>query len=125
MALDSLKAQLTDDIYDIDIEAFTMSARHLKPEILGKVIDNLAQIYNEKTGQKIVVIFRKMIDDVRKKYQPTPDEVKQREQKVLSLVDDGIIKISEIVEQSGVSESAARRYLLKTGYKITAGTVSR
>jgi len=27
------------------------------------VIDNLAQIYNEKTGQKIVVIFRKMIDD--------------------------------------------------------------
>jgi len=63
MALDSLKAQLTDDIYDIDIEAFSMSARHLKPEILGKVIDNLAQIYNEKTGQKIVVIFRKMIDD--------------------------------------------------------------
>jgi hypothetical protein len=59
----ALKAQLTDDIYDIDIEAFSMSARHLKPEILGKVIDNLAQIYNEKTGQKIVVIFRKMIDD--------------------------------------------------------------
>jgi hypothetical protein len=72
MALDSLKAQLTNDIYDIDIEAFSMSARHLKPEILGKVIDNLAQIYNEKTGQKIVVIFRKMIDDVSKKYQPTP-----------------------------------------------------
>jgi hypothetical protein len=72
MALDSLKAQLTNDIYDIDIEAFSMSTRHLKPEILGKVIDNLAQIYNEKTGQKIVVIFHKMIDDVCKKYQPTP-----------------------------------------------------
>ncbi len=68
---------------DIDIEAFSTAAKHLKPEILGKVIDHLAQIYNEKTGQKIVVIFRKMIDDGNtkyqdKKYQPTPDEVKQR-----------------------------------------------
>jgi hypothetical protein len=76
MALDSLRTQLTDDIYDIDIEAFSTSARYLKPEILGKVIDNLALIYNEKTGQKIVVIFRKMIDDdtKEKKYQPTPNE---------------------------------------------------
>jgi hypothetical protein len=117
---------------DIDIEAFSMSAEHLKPEILGKVIDNLAQIYNKKTGQQIKVIFRKMIDDGSsstsnkdKKYQPTPDEVKQRENKVLSLVKKGIVKISEIVEQSGVSESATRRYLLKAGYKITAGIVSR
>jgi len=55
------EAQVLAD--DIDIEAFSMAARHLKPEILGKVIDNLAKVYNEKTGQKIVVIFRKMVDD--------------------------------------------------------------
>jgi hypothetical protein len=118
---------------DDDIEQFSMANRYLyKHQFLGKVIDHLAQVYNEKTGQQIKVIFRKMIDDDSstskdkdKKYQPTPDEVKQRENKVLSLVKKDIVKISEIVEKSGVSESATRRYLLKAGYKITAGTVSR
>lgn len=116
---------LTDDI---DIEVFSVAATHLKPEILGKVIDHLAQIYNEKTGQKIVVIFRKMIDGdgttKDKKYQPTPDEIKQREQKIMSLVEEGILRIANLVEQSGVSESATRRYLQKAGYKIMAGTIS-
>ena len=32
-------------------------------EYLGKIIDHLAKIYNEKTGQKIIVIFRKMISE--------------------------------------------------------------
>lgn len=45
------------------IEQFSMADRYLyKSEYLGKVIDHLAKIYNEKTGQKIIVIFRKMID---------------------------------------------------------------
>lgn len=41
-----------------------MADRHLyKLEFIGKVIDNLTKVYNEKTGQKIIVIFREMIDD--------------------------------------------------------------
>jgi len=41
-----------------------MADRYLyKSEYLGKVKDHLARIYNEKTGQKIIVIFRKMIDE--------------------------------------------------------------
>ena len=47
-----------------DIEQFSMADRYLyKYEYLGNVIDHLAKIYNEKTGQKIIVIFRKMIDE--------------------------------------------------------------
>jgi hypothetical protein len=46
------------------IEQFSMADRYLyKSEYLGKVIDHLAKIYNEKTGQRIIVIFRKMIDE--------------------------------------------------------------
>ncbi len=128
MSLNYSQSQpLTDDI-----EQFSMANRYLyKHEFLGKVIDHLAQIYNEKTGQKIKVIFRKMIEDggttkdKDKKYQPSPDEVKQRENKVLSLVEQGIVKISDLVEQSGVSESATRRYLQRAGYKVTFGTISR
>jgi transcription initiation factor TFIID subunit TAF12 len=46
------------------IELFSMADRYLyKSHYLGKVIDHLAKIYNEKTGQKIIVIFRKMIDE--------------------------------------------------------------
>lgn len=60
-----------------------------------------------------------------KKYQQTPDEVKQREQKIMSLVEEGILRIADLVEQSGVSDSATRRYLQKTGYRIMAGTVTR
>ena len=46
------------------IEQFSMPDRYLyKSEYLGKVKDHLARIYNEKTGQKIIVIFRKMIDE--------------------------------------------------------------
>jgi hypothetical protein len=61
-----------------DIEQFSMADRYLyKSEYLGKVIDHLAKIYNEKTGQKIIVIFRKMIDEGL--VTATPDEVKQRE----------------------------------------------
>ena len=60
-----------------------------------------------------------------KKYQPTPDEVKQREQKIMSLVEEAILRIADLVEKSGVSDSATRRYLQKTGYRIMAGTVSR
>lgn len=122
LTLDLLQSQLTDDI---DIEAFSMSARHLKPGTLGKVIDNLAQIYNEKTGQKIEVIFRKMIDDSKdKKYQPSPNKVEQRRQRVLSLVEDGVVRISELVKQSGVSETVVRRYLEKEGYRVSFGTAS-
>ena len=75
------------------------------------MIHDLAQIYNEKTGQKIVVSC-KMIDDGTtkdkdKKYQPTPDEVKQREQKIMSLVVEGIPRIADQVNN--------REYLI--GYK--------
>jgi hypothetical protein len=126
-------SQTQADFQTTDIEQFSMADIHLyNPEYLGKVIDNLTKIYNEKTGQKVIVIFRKMIDDGSssttkkdKKYQPTPDEVKQREQKIMSLVEEGILRIADLVEQSGVSDSATRRYLQKTGYRIMAGTVSR
>lgn len=128
MSLNYSQSQALTD----DIEQFSMADRYLyKHEFLGKVIDHLAQIYNEKTGQKIKVIFRKMIEDgdttknKNKKYQPTPDEIKQRENKVISLVEEGIFKISDLVEQSGVSESATRRYLQRAGYKVTFGTISR
>ena len=58
-----------------DIEQFSMADRYLyKSEYLGKVIDHLAKIYNEKTGQKIIVIFRKMIDeDTNKDKKISPD----------------------------------------------------
>lgn len=47
------------------------------------MIDHLAQVYNERIGQKIQIIFRKMIyhgTTKDKKYQSTLDEVKQGEQ---------------------------------------------
>ena len=122
MSLNYTQSQLLTD----DIEQFSMADRHLyKHEFLGKVIDYLAQIYNEKTGQKIQVIFRKAIEDGGKKYQPSQDEVRERENKMLSLVKERTTRIYEIVEKSGVPENPVRRYLLKNGYKIIGGKVSR
>lgn len=94
-----------------------MANRHLyKPGYLAKVIDNLTKIHNEK---------RKKASKAKKKRKyPTHDEVKQREKMVLSLVKKGVNRIAHLVERSGVPESPVRRYLLKAGYKITAGKVS-
>jgi hypothetical protein len=80
-----------------DIEQFSMADRDLyRPEFLGKVIDHLSKIYNEKTGQKIIVIFRKMIDDgTSKERKISADSGRGKvEKKVLSLVKKGVIKIS-------------------------------
>lgn len=79
---------------------------------LGKLINHLTQVYNEKKG-----------NNHTKKYQPSLDEVKQREDKVLSLVKEGVTRIADLVEQSGVPESAVRRYLKKAGYKVFAGMI--
>jgi hypothetical protein len=59
-----------------------------------------------------------------KKHQPSPGEVEQRKQKVLSLVKEGTTKLSDIVERSEVSESAARRYLQAASYTITKGVIN-
>lgn len=98
-----------------DIERFSWPDRHLyKPDIIAKARDELARIYKEKT--------KKLPQN--KKYQPTPDEVRQREEKVLSLVKEGM-RMYDLVKISGIPESPVRRYLLKNGYKVTAGKISR
>jgi DNA-binding IclR family transcriptional regulator len=42
----------------------------------------------------------------------------------MSLAEEGILRIADLVQQSGVSNSATRRYLQKAGYTIMEGTVS-
>ena len=57
--------------------------------------------------------------------EPSPNEVeRRRRQRVLSLVKDGAVRISDQVKQSGVSETAIRKYLEKEGYKISSRMVS-